>query len=192
MIRLRPYLPTPQRRVPFSWFLCGKKYLDRDLQKYVIELPKGVILYSERTGETYEIVVDKALVVVGTKKVTAAALTDDVRKGYHGTASVKSGRRCKTTSNTVVCKEVTIYLSPKALRVAEVGKCGIVNYAKRYNACIREAIPSFPSVAQIDEALKSAPCRKVAKTLSRQLDEFFAAEPKDGPVSYVESESLVS
>ncbi len=170
MLVLRPYFPNQRRqyalsdRSKFSWFLCGTKYYDKKLKTYVVLLPKGTLLYSEKSGKTYEVAADKVSLVLGSEA-----------ENYNGTASVKD---CIPSDNPVWCKEATIKLPKKLLKVVPVDRCKVVQYAKMNNSAIRQKLPSFPTCKQIDKSLEidSSNCHKVSKDLSQAIDKLFIAK----------------
>ena len=170
-------VPTSYKR--FNWFLCSQRYKDPNSELYVAEISKSATFYDEHSGHT--------LVVSKKDGETKLLIVDDpenkrlhnldaediieiiIKYNYQGIAKLE---RCdiKNADQFFVCREASFGFIDGALEISKKEeRCAIIDYAKKNNKCIRAVLLNFPTVEEIDDALKRHECSSVCKVIYQDI-----------------------
>lgn len=181
------YYPTQWRRnigelaspvdKQFRWFMCAKKYLDPELNVYVIELVPGTQFYSIATGKHYVVPMppnkEWKTKLLLTRNRDLLLYERAIRAGLQGIAYKKN---CETKYLDTVfslCMEAGFLFHPNAVeRTRSLDNCALIAYSKANYNCIKMKIPSFPSPEEIDEVLKTKNCVVVCRALYQYIEEY--------------------
>jgi hypothetical protein len=173
---------VPEEDKRFNWFLCSKKYRDKN-DLYVIEISKGTKFYDDVTGHTLvvphnEVEVTLLLLEGNVKRLTWDRILKLIKENnYHGVASLKdcdinlealprTNPPHPDNSSGMVCQEAEFGFIEGVLEQSKKeGECNIIQYAKQNYKCMRGMFPDFPSPQEIDDVLKEFPPSTVCKVL---------------------------
>lgn len=171
-------LYIPEKKRCFNWFICCSRYLDTGTDLYVAEISTTVRFYDKNTGVTStanglsergEAVAKERTVrprlLITSDPYNSSRLSQLSNKelvklvnslGYDGyvhcgvcTASIRS-------DNCIVCNQVVFTFRKGILQpIRKIERCPIIIFATTNNSNIREIVPDFPSVEEIEEEVKS-------------------------------------
>lgn len=182
---LNVYYPTQWKRnigdlasaadKKFRWFMCAKKYLDPELNVYVIELLPGTQFYSIESGKHYVVPMPpnkewKTKLLI-TRDRNLQQYDKAIQAGLQGIAYKTN---CSSEANlTSLCMEAGfVFRSDAVERSKSIDNCALIAYAKANYVCIRFKIPTFPSPSEIDEVLKTKGCDIVCRALYGYMEEY--------------------
>lgn len=148
----------------FNWFLCSKRFYDSTKKSYIIEIASSTKFYEPLSGFTlytdhkYELLDASDL----TQKKAELLVKKYNLKGF--TFLKPPSTIFSKETECILCDEVIFYFVKGILK--KLGsECGIIEYAKRNNLCIKKVIPRFPSPQEIDDSLKKYSNDKISKIL---------------------------
>lgn len=99
------------------------------------------------------------------------------RLGYDGyvhcgvcTASIRA-------DNCIVCNQVKFTFRRGILQpIQNIERCPIILFATMNNLAIQEVVSDFPSVNEIEEALKSVDCKKLSVKLFEGIESYLSSK----------------
>ena len=159
----------------FNWFICGKRYWNEELNKYVVEVQPGIKLYDPAEGKNYTARHPLKLLVS-----SHSAISTLQKNGLDGYCYTKPcPNEIKNPDESLFCHEVSFYIFPDALKSLKMDlmECDLLLYSTTYHQQLREKVPNFPSPSEIQKMIEEKNCRRACKDLYNMVTEYVKMPP---------------
>jgi hypothetical protein len=152
--------------VKFSWFSCGKPFIQND--KNVLQIDRYATLFDNSTGTSYNITFDATdgktctLLMVDEQNFDTINYTESLNQGYQGIVYRKN---IESSPCDLVCPEVHMMIDPNVLRKSKM--CPYIMYAKTHYPILSKSNTTilFPSKKELNSAKPGKMSLKLKKIL---------------------------